>query len=111
VYDPDAPSGSGWWHWVIVNVPATTTELPEGAGNEGGKLPANAQQVRTDFGKPGWGGPCPPQGAKPHRYIYPVDALKTATLDIPSEGTAALAGFMINANKLGSVSFTAKYGR
>lgn len=111
VYDPDAPTGSGWWHWVIVNLPATTTELPEGAGNEGGKLPANAQQVRTDFGKPGWGGPCPPQGDKPHRYIFTVYALKTDKLDIPSDGTAALAGFMINANKLGSATFTAKYGR
>jgi Raf kinase inhibitor-like YbhB/YbcL family protein len=67
--------------------------------------------VKTDFGKPGYGGPCPPQGDKPHRYIFTVYALKTDKLDVPADGTAALAGFMINANKLGSATFTAKYGR
>jgi Raf kinase inhibitor-like YbhB/YbcL family protein len=111
VYDPDAPTGSGWWHWVVLNIPATTTELPEGAGGEGGKLPSGAMQVKTDFGKAGYGGPCPPQGDKPHRYIFTVYALKTDKLDVPADGTAALAGFMINANKLGSATFTSKYGR
>jgi Raf kinase inhibitor-like YbhB/YbcL family protein len=111
VYDPDAPTGSGWWHWVVVNIPAGTTELPEGAGSESGKLPAGALQVKTDFGKPGYGGPCPPQGDKPHRYVFTVYALKTDKLDVPADATAALAGFMINANKLGSATFTAKYGR
>jgi Raf kinase inhibitor-like YbhB/YbcL family protein len=111
VYDPDAPTGSGWWHWVVVNIPASAAELPEGAGGEGGKLPAGAMQVKTDFGKAAYGGPCPPQGDKPHRYIFTVYALKTDKLDIPADATAALAGFMINANKLGSASLTAKYGR
>ena len=111
VYDPDAPTGSGWWHWVVYNIPATATELPEGAGTADGKgLPAGSAQGKTDFGAPGFGGACPPPG-KPHRYIFTVYALKTDKLDIPAEGTAALVGFMINANKLGAASFTAKYGR
>ncbi len=112
VYDPDAPTGSGWWHWVVYNIPASATELAEGAGTADGKgLPAGSQQGRTDFGAPGFGGACPPPGDKPHRYIFTVYALKTDKLDIPEGGTAALVGYMINANKLGSASFTAKYGR
>ncbi|SFN28055.1 phospholipid-binding protein, PBP family [Variovorax sp. OV329] len=112
VYDPDAPTGSGWWHWVIYNIPASATEIPEGAGTADGKgLPAGSQQGRTDFGVPGFGGACPPPGDKPHRYIFTVYALKTDKLDIPEGGTAALVGYMINANKLASASFTAKYGR
>ena len=112
VYDPDAPTGSGWWHWVVYNIPASVTGLPEGAGTADGKgLPAGSAQGRTDFGAPGFGGACPPPGDKPHRYIFTVYALKTDKLDIPPDGTAALVGYMINANKLASATFTAKYGR
>jgi Raf kinase inhibitor-like YbhB/YbcL family protein len=112
VYDPDAPTGSGWWHWVVINLPASVTELPAGAGAADGKsLPAGAAQVRTDFGAPGFDGACPPKGDKAHRYIFTVYALKTDKIEVPTDGTAALAGFMINANKLGKASFTAKYGR
>src|ERR687887_2422558 len=75
-YDPDAPTGSGFWHWVVVNIPATVTELPEDAGNPAsGKLPAGALQVRTDFGKPGYGGACPPQSDHPHRYFFTIFAV------------------------------------
>jgi Raf kinase inhibitor-like YbhB/YbcL family protein len=112
VYDPDAPTGSGWWHWVVYNIPASATKLAEGAGAADGKgLPAGSAQGKTDFGAPGFGGACPPKGDKPHRYIFTVTALKTDKLDIPPDGTAALVGFMVNANKLGAASFTAKYGR
>ena len=112
VYDPDAPTGSGWWHWVVYNLPASATELPEGAGGADGKgLPAGAVQGRTDFGAAGFGGACPPPGDKPHRYIFTVYALKTDKIDVPADATAALVGFMINANKLGKASFEAKYGR
>ncbi len=111
VYDPDAPTGSGWWHWVVINLPADSTGLVEGAGSTVGKLPAGAMQGRTDFGSAGFGGACPPQGHKPHRYIFTVYALKTDKLDVPADATAALVGFMINATKLASASFTAKYGR
>ena len=112
VYDPDAPTGSGWWHWVVYNIPATVTELPEGAGAADGKgLPAGAVQGRTDFGAPGFGGACPPQGDKPHRYIFTVHALKVDKLDLPPDATAALVGFMINANRVGKASFEARYGR
>src|SRR5499427_9572180 len=70
VYDPDAPTGSGWWHWVVFNIPANATGLPKNAGDVKSNLaPAGSVQSRTDFGTPGWGGPCPPKGDKPHRYI------------------------------------------
>lgn len=112
VYDPDAPTGSGWWHWVVYNIPAGTTELAAGAGAADGKaLPAGSVQGRTDFGALGFGGACPPQGAKPHRYIFTLHALKTDKLEVPPDATAALVGFMVNANSLGKTSFTAKYGR
>ena len=111
-YDPDAPTGSGWWHWSVINIPATVTELKPDAGNaSNANLPQGARQVRTDYGTTAWGGTCPPEGDKPHRYIFTVYALKTDKLDIPADATAALAGFMINANSLAKASFTAKYGR
>ena len=112
VYDPDAPSGSGWWHWSVVNIPAGVSELPADAGAAGGaNLPKGATPVRIDFGVAAWGGVCPPEGDKPHRYVFTVHALKTDKLDIPDDATAALAGFMVNANTLAKASFTAKYGR
>jgi Raf kinase inhibitor-like YbhB/YbcL family protein len=112
VYDPDAPTGSGWWHWVVVNIPADVTELASNAGAVGGaNLPPGASNVRVDFGFSGWGGTCPPQGDKPHRYVFTVYALKTDKLDLPADASPALAGFMIRGNKLGMASFTARYGR
>lgn len=113
VHDPDAPTGgAGWWHWLVVNIPATTTELPRGAGTADGKtLPAGAQQIRTDFGGPGWGGPCPPVGDKPHRYNFTLYALKVDKLDLPADAGASLAGFMVNANAISKATLTGKYGR
>jgi hypothetical protein len=112
VYDPDAPTGSGFWHWFAINIPASVTELAANAGAVGGaNLPKGATNVRIDYGFAGWGGPCPPEGDKPHRYIFTVRALKTDKLEIPADATAAVAGFMTNANSIGKASFTATYGR
>ncbi|MBL8446467.1 MAG: YbhB/YbcL family Raf kinase inhibitor-like protein [Zoogloeaceae bacterium] len=112
VYDPDAPTGSGWWHWVVVNLPPGTMSLPQGAGTpDGARLPAGSSQVRTDYGGPGYGGPCPPTGDKPHRYVMTIHALKVERLELPDNATAALAGFMIRANRLGEATMTVRYGR
>lgn len=112
VHDPDAPTGgAGWWHWLIVNVPATATGLAKDAGKaDGSNLPAGAMQVNTDFGLPGWGGPCPPVGDKPHRYIFTLYALKTERLDL-SGATASLAGYMVNGNAIGKATLIGKFGR
>lgn len=112
VYDPDAPTGSGWWHWVIFNIPPNVTSLPAGAGNpEGGGAPPGSVQSMTDFGRPGYGGPCPPQGDKPHRYIFTVYALNVERLPLGKEASGAMVGFYLNRNALGKASFTALYGR
>ena len=112
VYDPDAPSGSGWWHWMVVDLPPTATELQANAGAAGSAtLPTGARQIRNDYGSFAWGGVCPPPGDKPHRYVFTVHALSVPKLEVPDDATAALAGFMINAHCLGTASFTALYGR
>jgi Raf kinase inhibitor-like YbhB/YbcL family protein len=115
-YDPDAPTGSGWWHWVIYNIPASTTALAAGAGNARGLLssgsaPSGSAEGNTDFGTKGYGGPCPPVGDKPHHYIFTVFALKVAKLDVPSSATAAMVGFNLNANKLATARITGLYAR
>ena len=112
VFDPDAPTGSGWWHWIVYNIPATVTGLSAGAGDAAGKgLPGGAVQGRSDYGTYAFGGACPPQGADPHHYIFTVYALKVAKIDVPHDASAAFIGFMIHANSLGKASFTAMYGR
>lgn len=107
-YDPDAPTGSGWWHWVVANIPASVTALPEGAGSGKGGLPEGAVQVRTDFGAPGYGGAAPPPGPA-HRYIFSVYALDVPKLDIGPDASPALVGFMVHHHKLASASLTALY--
>lgn len=113
VHDPDAPTGgSGWWHWVVVNIPADAKKLDSGAGKaDGAGLPKGAAQVNTDFGAPGWGGPCPPKGDRNHHYHFTLHALKVDKLDLPPGATAALAGFMINANSIGKAKLTGVYSR
>jgi Raf kinase inhibitor-like YbhB/YbcL family protein len=113
VHDADAPTGgAGFWHWVVVDLPGTATGIAGGAGSStGNALPETARQINTDFGAPGWGGPCPPQGRAPHRYTFTVYALKVAKLELPPTATASLTGFMVNGNALGKASFEARYGR
>ena len=109
-YDPDAPTGSGWWHWVVFNIPASVTSLPEGASNTG-KLPAGAVDSLTDFGAPGYGGACPPKGDKPHRYIFTVYALDAPALDLKPGAMPAMVGFMLGKHTLAKASVTVTFGR
>ena len=112
VYDPDAPTGSGWWHWLIFNIPANVTQLAADAGNPAKKIaPPGSVQGRADFGSPGYGGACPPKGDKAHRYVFTVFALKTDKLDVPPNATAAMIGFALNANALARATLTAQYAR
>jgi Raf kinase inhibitor-like YbhB/YbcL family protein len=111
VHDPDAPTGSGWWHWVVYNIPATATSLAADAGNTKNMLlPAGAIQGRTDFGTSGYGGPCPPPG-KPHHYYFRLYALKVPKLDLPKDSTAAFIGFNVRAQSVGSAELMGLYGR
>jgi Raf kinase inhibitor-like YbhB/YbcL family protein len=110
LYDPDAPTGIGWTHWIVANIPADVREIARGAGNDAKKLPSGAVQTRTDFGAPGYGGPCPPPGPA-HRYVFTVTALKVDKLDVGADAMPALVGFFTNANSLGKASFTIMYGR
>jgi Raf kinase inhibitor-like YbhB/YbcL family protein len=126
VYDPDAPSGSGFWHWAIYNIPPSTTGLAQGAGNSPATLPPGAFGGNTDFldtgatgGNGNYGGPCPPQGDPPHRYIFTLFALSVDKLEVaggvPKTGSAGLYGFVLNKGigpaLIAKTSFTATYGR
>jgi hypothetical protein len=111
MHDPDAPTGSGWWHWVVYNIPAATGSLPAGAGDaKKGLLPKGAVQGRTDYGSVGYGGPCPPPG-KPHHYNFRLYALKVPKLEVPEGASAALIAFNVRAQALGEAQLTGMYGR
>ena len=112
IYDPDAPTGSGWWHWLIFNIDPRTAGLPANAGDVNAHLaPAGCVQSRTDFGSPGYGGPCPPPGDKPHRYIFTLFALDVARLDLDENTPAAMVGFNLNQHTIGKAQMTALFGR
>jgi Raf kinase inhibitor-like YbhB/YbcL family protein len=111
VHDPDAPTGSGFWHWVVYDIPAGVDHLPAEAGDpKKPGLPKGAVQGRTDFGTVGYGGPCPPPGT-PHHYHFKLFALKVPKLEVPADATAAMIGFNVNANKLAEADLVGLYGR
>lgn len=108
VYDPDAPTGSGWWHWVVFDISKDKTNLPKGFGNSKSK---DVIQSMTDFGKSGFGGACPPIGDKPHRYIFTVHALDVETLGLDESANPALVGFMLNSHSIAKASVISYYNR
>ncbi|MBV8405737.1 MAG: YbhB/YbcL family Raf kinase inhibitor-like protein [Gammaproteobacteria bacterium] len=111
VHDPDAPTGSGWWHWVVYNIPPNVSSLPAGAGDpKKALMPKGAVQARTDYGTVGYGGPCPPPG-KPHHYNFKLYALKVPKLEAPDGASGALIGFNVRAQALGEAQLTGMYGR
>ena len=103
-YDPDAPTGSGFWHWTVANIPADVTELPTG-----GPMPAGAVEGRTDYGDTGFGGAAPPPGHGPHRYIFTVFAVDTDKLDVTPDNSGAVFGFNLHFHTLARSSITATY--
>ena len=106
-YDPDAPTGSGFWHWVIVNIPPDVRSIAEGIK----VLPDGTIETRTDFGQPGYGGPCPPEGDHPHRYVFTLFCLSTASLSVESDTSAAVVGFMLNFNTIEKSTLMGLYKR
>jgi Raf kinase inhibitor-like YbhB/YbcL family protein len=112
VHDRDAPTGSGWWHWQVVNIPSDVSELGTGAGAISGKnMPKGAVQIKNDYGNPSFGGACPPAGHGVHHYRFTVHALSVESLALPDDPSGALAGYMINANTIESSTIEALYQR
>jgi Raf kinase inhibitor-like YbhB/YbcL family protein len=110
-FDPDAPTGSGFWHWVVVNIPPDVTELATGAGNPGGKLPPGALQTRTELGNSGYLGPCPPEGDHPHRYLFTVFAVSKDKLDVAADTSPAVVGFNLHFSTLAKAVIMGLYKR
>jgi Raf kinase inhibitor-like YbhB/YbcL family protein len=111
VYDPDAPTGSGFWHWVVFNIPADVSSLDKGAGDpKGSASPKGAVQSRTDFGVPGYGGPCPPKGDKPHHYIFTLFGLDVDKIDADENASAAFVGFNLHFHTLAKATLTGLWG-
>lgn len=106
VFDPDAPTGSGFWHWMVVDVPASARGLPEG-----GALPNPGRAIRNDYGDKAWGGPCPPSGDRPHHYVFTVYALDVPAVGAPADASPALTGFMLHNHVLGKAQRTLTFGR
>jgi Raf kinase inhibitor-like YbhB/YbcL family protein len=111
VYDPDAPTGSGFWHWWVANIPAGVASLPKGAGDAAGAaLPSGALQARNDFSLAGYGGPCPPKG-KPHHYRFTVYALSVDKIDIDANASAAVVDSNVLGHVLASATLVGMWGR
>ncbi|HUB16938.1 MAG TPA: YbhB/YbcL family Raf kinase inhibitor-like protein [Acetobacteraceae bacterium] len=112
MFDPDAPSGHGWWHWILVNIPTSVTSLPENAGAAGSRaLPAGALQGRNDFGFSNYDGPCPPTGAAPHRYVITVYAVNVSRLDIGPQASGATVEAALHRTTLATAALVGRWGR
>ncbi len=112
MYDVDAPSGSGWWHWLIFNIPADTNQLVSNAGDTSANLaPEKAIQSINDYGTKGYGGPCPPVGNGFHQYIITIHALSVEHLELEDTTNAPVVGFNILANTIEKASLVAYYKR
>jgi Raf kinase inhibitor-like YbhB/YbcL family protein len=112
MYDPDAPTGSGWWHWLIFDIPMNMSELAAGAGNvASGKAPQGCIQSVTSYGQTGYGGPCPPVGHGIHQYIITIHALKKASLGLDEKTDPAVVGFNLWANTIEKASLVFYYQR
>lgn len=106
--DPDAPTGSGAWHWLLVNLPASVTELPRGTGSWA-EPPVGGFHVRNDLGSFGYDGAAPPPGDRPHRYLFVVHALDTDTLEVTRETSAAFVGFHITGHTIARATLVPTY--
>ncbi len=110
VYDPDAPTGSGWWHWIVFNIPANVTSLPSNASKMG-ILPKGSIEAVTSYGVSGFGGACPPVGDKAHRYIITVYALDVEKLDLGADAGREIVGYNLNAHAIQKSSIVSYYSR
>ncbi|MET7990314.1 YbhB/YbcL family Raf kinase inhibitor-like protein [Amycolatopsis sp. NPDC005232] len=110
VYDPDAPTASGFWHWAVFNVPASVTELAANAGDANGSgLPEGAVTLKGDGGVKQFLGAAPPPGHGPHRYYFVVHALDVDSLEIDGDATPAFLGFNLFGHTLARATITAVY--
>ncbi|MGN6126021.1 MAG: YbhB/YbcL family Raf kinase inhibitor-like protein [Humibacter sp.] len=100
IHDPDAPTGSGFWHWAVYNIPASVTSLERGAGSAGGSLPAGAAQLKNELRQVGYTGAEPPEGTGVHRYFVVVHAVDVEHLDLDPESTPAVLGFNLHFHTL-----------
>jgi Raf kinase inhibitor-like YbhB/YbcL family protein len=110
-FDPDAPSPSGYWHWIVVDLPPDTTSLPRGAGRDDASLPGKAFHIRNDYGTRDFGGAAPPPGDPPHRYVFAVHALDVDSLGLDPDATATIVAINVGTHTIARGTLRPIYGR